>query len=131
MKASEVLELIRAGYTKEEIASLDNTTESAAEGSATTPTDTTRTDPGQAAAPEASPQAAGQSSPAAQPAAAAPAASAAPADGITAVLAEMTKTLQAIQAANVSSSSNPGPKDSAEKSKEILANIIAPPKKGK
>lgn len=128
MKTSEVLELIRAGYTKEEIASLDNTTESAAEGSATTPTDTTRTDPGQAAAPEASPQAAGQSSPAAQPAAAAPAA---PADGITAVLAEMTKTLQAIQAANVSSSSNPGPKDSAEKSKEILANIIAPPKKGK
>ena len=128
MKASEILELIRAGYTKEEIASLDDTTESAG-AAATTPAQPTRTEPGQAQAQETTETAAAGAQPAAQPAAAGTQ-PAAPTDGITAVLAKMTKTLQAMQAANVTGSNNPGPQTSAEKSKEILANIIAP-KKGK
>ena len=134
MTLQERIKLIDAGYTKEEISQLDNTTAAAAT-SATTPTEETARTETQPAAPKETGHknntdvAAAAAPAAAQPAA--PAAPAAPADGISAVLAEMARTLQQMQAANIAASSNPGPKTAEEETKTILANVIAPPKKGK
>ena len=125
MKASEVLELIRAGYSKDEIAALDDTPTGGAGDPAPTPAEPRAPQP-QPADPDPKP------APAAPAATAAPAADPqpAPTDGITAVLAEMTRTLKQLQAANVAGSNNPAPTSAEDKTREILAEIIAPPQKG-
>ena len=46
------------------------------------------------------------------------------------VLNSMQETLKQMQAANIAKSSNPEPKTTHEQAMEIMANIIAPPKKG-
>lgn len=116
MKLEDILTLVKAGYTREEIAKLE-TPEPPAETASHSKT------------PEkAAPAEAGPTPPAKAPEEAKPAAPEKKSVGNDQVLGAINALTAAIQKMNVQSSSIPGGDDQEPTPEEILANIINPPK---
>ena len=114
MNVQEVITLVNAGFTKADILAL-------AQPQDPQPQDPQPQDP-QPQDPQ--PQDPQPQDP--QPAAPAPDTN----TQLATVLNSMQETLKQMQAANIAKSSNPEPKTTHEQAMEIMANIIAPPKKG-
>ena len=114
MNANDILTLLKAGYTKAEIDAMN----------APQPDPQPQPQPQPDPQPQPQPQPDPQPQPQPQPTAQDPSAQ------LAAVLASMQETLKQMQAANIAGSNNPEPKTTHDQAMEIMANIIAPPKKG-